>query len=1241
MASPSRLLDPRAVAALGPAVRPLLRRGRPSSVPTPGRAAVGRSGDPEERRADAFAREACGPWPALSAGERAALEAVRVHTGVEAAGAARALGARAFALGNRIVFGEGEYRPGSADGRALLAHELYHVLGGGTATLRRQPLGTGTGSDLLPAPVTVTWSTDQFEVSFESDRQTGSARLVFAVRYLGKHRTQGPSVRNASLRLSVLIDEAPLNVSVLGSDATSLTLDLYGTGRNLVRLVDRARLDTRPQSKGREHDLETVVDYTVRAWGNLWVLDPAATGEQITQAPGEERPELWPQIYLVGKHGVEVVLDGDGDGDKELELRMQPTEYWPEKDGYRDLLKTLRVDVIQRSTGTLRSLTFSCPQLPDGGFFSPVIKDVTDGLAPTRIDLMELADGCVLEIEPGLHTATESRYRLSIAGQAQDAVFGLDPRPKRKVAQATGAEVAGGIVSLDLTLGAYRDPFRITLRTRIGYNAVFGLAAISDGRPSGGGGAELTYHASPLNARLVNTGLTSIGVDLDGDGRADLMLYDQLTPGRTNPGHTPSDSSRHHRVRVTGPAIAAEPTFDFTYWPGGAGFGAEPRTDADREAARNADAAGIRAAQAKGGGRAEQLDQLELQALALRRSAIGRGALRQATYDALLALWQVLIQARAERGAAGQGQVSAATQSLAAAAGDAFALEYQRELGPYPAQLLDVARLTGAIKSRMWAQVFDVSYPSVVASLDTAIAARLEGKFDKTGSDLATVGKIRGELRALPDTAIRVAASFHPDRKFATKQGYVSAVPLQLYVWRDGDTWRLRDVTDPDKHFDYGPVDAKPGEKTPGVSLFAELDDIDHYPAGVLYWAVPGGAVGQTLVRDHLTWEQALTYLGLATAVVGITLATAGAGTPVAVYGAYALTASALIGATAAGIDLVEHIKRDNLDATTAVLDLAQVAAGVAGAGALVSGRIIVEAGTASAGARFAGAWARAATLAQKAYVPLTTITKVAEVTTVLVMAVDTATRIDQISRDPNIKPEDRTRAVFLLLSQAAILGGLTALSMKGTISPGRGETLVITQGLDGIPVASRVLGKQAVIVDSNLVILSQREARVNAAQARGVTPDPLDVLAPGEQQILNRFRARADVDVRIADKTAREVYQLGIAPQHGFGVAVDRAGAEYEAVVKQLDASGVGGGKGAADRSIVADAFFGVTEPGVTPTFVTGDGGVYKGLYKIEQARPGSGLKPLDKLGKALPVAMPRGFDVTIGTRTLHVIPL
>lgn len=53
---------------------------------------------------------------------------VRVHTGPQAVEGARSIGARAFTVGQRIAFDRGEYRPNTSAGRALLAHELTHVV---------------------------------------------------------------------------------------------------------------------------------------------------------------------------------------------------------------------------------------------------------------------------------------------------------------------------------------------------------------------------------------------------------------------------------------------------------------------------------------------------------------------------------------------------------------------------------------------------------------------------------------------------------------------------------------------------------------------------------------------------------------------------------------------------------------------------------------------------------------------------------------------------------------------------------------------------------------------------------------------------------------------------------------------------------------------------------------------------------------------------------------------------------
>lgn len=68
------------------------------------------------------------------------LGALRLHTGAAAARGARSVGARAFALGQDIVFGAGEFRPDTQEGQHLLAHEVAHVMQGGTGdTLRRAP----------------------------------------------------------------------------------------------------------------------------------------------------------------------------------------------------------------------------------------------------------------------------------------------------------------------------------------------------------------------------------------------------------------------------------------------------------------------------------------------------------------------------------------------------------------------------------------------------------------------------------------------------------------------------------------------------------------------------------------------------------------------------------------------------------------------------------------------------------------------------------------------------------------------------------------------------------------------------------------------------------------------------------------------------------------------------------------------------------------------------------------------
>jgi hypothetical protein len=58
---------------------------------------------------------------------------VRIHEGVTAARSAQALGARAYTARDHVIFAHGMYRPGTFEGRRILAHELVHTLQQGAA----------------------------------------------------------------------------------------------------------------------------------------------------------------------------------------------------------------------------------------------------------------------------------------------------------------------------------------------------------------------------------------------------------------------------------------------------------------------------------------------------------------------------------------------------------------------------------------------------------------------------------------------------------------------------------------------------------------------------------------------------------------------------------------------------------------------------------------------------------------------------------------------------------------------------------------------------------------------------------------------------------------------------------------------------------------------------------------------------------------------------------------------------
>lgn len=85
------------------------------------------------------------------------LSAVRVHTDSAAQQSARDIHADAYTVGRDIVFGAGQYAPGTPTGRRLLAHELAHVVqqaaaGGPPRIAMRQESDASPSGFQLQAP---------------------------------------------------------------------------------------------------------------------------------------------------------------------------------------------------------------------------------------------------------------------------------------------------------------------------------------------------------------------------------------------------------------------------------------------------------------------------------------------------------------------------------------------------------------------------------------------------------------------------------------------------------------------------------------------------------------------------------------------------------------------------------------------------------------------------------------------------------------------------------------------------------------------------------------------------------------------------------------------------------------------------------------------------------------------------------------------------------------------------------
>lgn len=195
----------------------------------------------------------------------------------------------------------------------------------------------------------------------------------------------------------------------------------------------------------------------------------------------------------------------------------------------------------------------------------------------------------------------------------------------------------------------------------------------------------------------------------------------------------------------------------------------------------------------------------------------------------------------------------------------------------------------------------------------------------------------------------------------------------------------------------------------------------------------------------------------------------------------------------------------------------------------------------------------------------------------------------------------------------------------EGSIAKANGVLARLQSGLGKELSETSPLREHSAVVDTNLAISLRNEADpVLAAQMKG----------PERARLEQVHSAAESKDLRLTNMSIGETHNpLGL---RGVPISSTRESPEYLDVLRALEARGVGGKNGVADRAIVADVFFAVVERGVTPKLMTADGKVAKNLARIADIDPNliGGMEGLVKqYGSA-------GFKVTIGSRSITVIP-
>ncbi len=224
---------------------------------------------------------------------------VRVHTDEPAARSARDVQARAYTVGDSIVFGAGHFAPATDDGRRLLAHELTHVVqqSGEPRVLARAPVA----AVMPPFSARFADMWEDFVTARANDHKRARAmasELVAGLNDRADVLKYGPTLADWLLRegLNELARRVLSSLEASWDVSWAMNADVDMTNEYAFGSVSPRSLVERGEAAARAGDLGLAHEVLTRAYMALILIIETTGGRHATSLDDKLAADLRPSL---------------------------------------------------------------------------------------------------------------------------------------------------------------------------------------------------------------------------------------------------------------------------------------------------------------------------------------------------------------------------------------------------------------------------------------------------------------------------------------------------------------------------------------------------------------------------------------------------------------------------------------------------------------------------------------------------------------------------------------------------------------------------------------------------------------------------------------------------------------------------------------------------------------------------------------------------------------------------------